>query len=255
MKKIILFLGILLLSPKIKAQKDTSSFYFEFDKVIFTKESQKIFDIFLSSLPKGAELSIEVSSDSIGDYKYNEDLSNRRMNYVVEILKKEIVIKNKIIIAENISNIDPALNRRVLIMVHKSETDNQQTVSTRVNSRKNEMEKMISSSEGFVLNVRFIGGEANFLDYESFEEVLTFAKFLRENPEKRILIRGHVCCSDNMSLSNQRAFRVYDQLIKAGIDQSRMDYKGYSNTILLISPDNTDQAHEANRRVDVVFMD
>ena len=58
-----------------------------------------------------------------------------------------------------------------------------------------------------------------------------------------------------MPLSNQRALRVYNQLIQEGVSQSRMEYKGYSNKMLLISPDNTDQANEANRRVDVVFVD
>lgn len=244
-----------MLSPQFKAQQDTLSFYFEFDKVIFTKESEKTFDLFLSNLPQDAELSIEVSSDSIGDFNYNENLSIRRLNHVLGLFKKETIIKNKKVIPENFSNVAPSLNRKVVIMVVNSKIDNKQTVSEQVHYRKNEIKKIISSSVGFVLNVRFIGGEANFLDYESFEEVLAFAEFLKENPEKRILIRGHVCCSDNMPLSNQRAFRVYNQLIKEGVDQSRMEYRGYSNKMLLISPDNTDQAHMANRRVDVVFMD
>lgn len=255
MKKVKLFTVLLLLSTQFKAQQDTSTFYFEFDKVIFTKESEKTFDLFLSKLPKGTELSIEVSSDSIGDYKYNEVLTNRRLSYVLGLLNKEIVIKNKKVIPENFRNTEPSLNRKVVITHLKKELDEKQTFSAQFLSRKDEMKNMISSNEGFVLNVRFIGGEANFLDYESFEEVLAFAEFLKENPKKKILIRGHVCCSDNMPLSNQRALRVYNQLIQEGISQSRMEYKGYSNKMLLISPDNTDKANEANRRVDVVFVD
>ncbi len=238
--------------------QNNATFYFQFDDVSFTKESEQAFKIYEATIPKGAKVSISVSCDSTGTKAYNQNLSERRLQNVIRRLSTDVDIVKKVAIAELEENENLALNRKVLIsyLIENKEGINNSSIptSSKFDERKQEFEKSMTQNESFVLNVQFIGGEANFLNYESFEEVLALADFLKAHPEKRILIRGHVCCSDNMELSINRAFRVYNQLIKEGIDQSRMEYNGFSNKMLLVIPDNTLEANAANRRVDIVFL-
>jgi flagellar motor protein MotB len=56
-----------------------------------------------------------------------------------------------------------------------------------------------------------------------------------------------------MTLSVQRASAVYDILIKDGIEPSRLDFKGFSNSLPIVSPEYTEEERQQNRRVDVVF--
>jgi flagellar motor protein MotB len=56
-----------------------------------------------------------------------------------------------------------------------------------------------------------------------------------------------------MEVSEKRAKAVYDYLTKNEIDSSRLNFKGFSNTIPLIYPEITDEDSQRNRRVDIIF--
>ena len=44
-----------------------------------------------------------------------------------------------------------------------------------------------------------------------------------------------------------------DFLVKKGIDYNRLRYQGFSNNLLLVSPEKTEADREKNRRVDIIF--
>ena len=77
--------------------------------------------------------------------------------------------------------------------------------------------------------------------------------FLNQNKQIHAFIRGHVCCGNDLKLSKKRAKYVYSQLISRGISSDRLRYQGFSNTLLLVSPEKNDIDRAKNRRVDIIF--
>ncbi|AWW30309.1 polymerase [Echinicola strongylocentroti] len=84
-------------------------------------------------------------------------------------------------------------------------------------------------NEGYV-NVYYAFDSAKPLGYSS-SSVSYVANFLKRNPGVNVAISGYadeIGPDDyNMKLSEKRAKAVYDLLISAGIDSSRISYKGY----------------------------
>ena len=80
------------------------------------------------------------------------------------------------------------------------------------------------------------------------------AKFMEAYPELSLTIKGHSSARGsaayNQTLSAKRAQAVVDVLINDfGIDASRLNSIGYGESELL-NTDNTDTAHEQNRRIE-----
>lgn len=103
------------------------------------------------------------------------------------------------------------------------------------------------------LNLNFFPGESTLLPaaIPSLDEL---ERFLKENPEIRIQIDGHVCCNNNMQLSVERAAEVYDQLVKRGVSSSRLVYKGFGNSRPLVIQEETNEDREKNRRVEIKLL-
>jgi OOP family OmpA-OmpF porin len=114
------------------------------------------------------------------------------------------------------------------------------------------MVRYTNENLAYILNVEFIEGSAK-MDLKSQAEVKKFADFMNEHPNLSVLIRGHVCCGNNMRISKARAKAVYHELIKQGIAKKRLDYVGMSNTEPLVFPEKTNADRQRNRRVDVKF--
>ena len=93
------------------------------------------------------------------------------------------------------------------------------------------------------------------INQSSIKEMDDLFNFLNQNNQINAFIRGHVCCGDDMKLSRKRAKYVYSELIKKGIDSKRLRFQGFSNSLLLVSPEKTDADRAKNRRVDVIFSE
>lgn len=87
------------------------------------------------------------------------------------------------------------------------------------------------------------------------------ATVMKENPQvKKVEIGGHASTegsdSHNMELSDQRAKSVMKYLVdKGGIDPKRLTAKGYGETQPLVSPDDTEEKREKNRRVEFLITE
>ena len=91
------------------------------------------------------------------------------------------------------------------------------------------------------------------LDDISSKELNDIFTFLYENPQLKAFIRGHVCCGNEMNLSTKRAKYIYKELIKRGIDKTRLRYQGFSNNLPLVFPERTDDDRNKNRRIDIIL--
>lgn len=84
------------------------------------------------------------------------------------------------------------------------------------------------------------------------------ARFLRENPERPLLVEGHTDSvgseTYNQGLSQRRAEAVARHLERRGIDPERVVARGYGEALPMVSND-TDAGRQRNRRVEIVVLD
>lgn len=83
------------------------------------------------------------------------------------------------------------------------------------------------------------------------------AKAMKDNPEIKILVRGHTDNVDtdavNIPLSLERAQMVRDYLVNEGIDVTRLQVKGYGSS-KPVDTNDTPEGRALNRRVDFAIL-
>ena len=90
------------------------------------------------------------------------------------------------------------------------------------------------------------------------QQVSRLADFMREFPNRSVVIEGHTDSTGddayNLQLSERRAQAVADLLIRQGIDPARMASRGYGEQYPIASNDNV-AGRQQNRRVEIVILD
>ncbi|WKN30511.1 OmpA family protein [Porifericola rhodea] len=103
-----------------------------------------------------------------------------------------------------------------------------------------------------VLNNIFFDVDKYEIKSASEPELNKVAQFLRENPDIKITINGHTdnqgSADYNLELSSRRAKAVYDYLIKLGIAENRLQYRGYGQS-KPVETNDTEEGRQANRRI------
>jgi outer membrane protein OmpA-like peptidoglycan-associated protein len=90
------------------------------------------------------------------------------------------------------------------------------------------------------------------------QQLARVSDFLRNHPDRNILIEGHTdsTASDsyNLALSQRRANAVEDFLISQGGDPTRISARGYGEQ-LPVATNDTAAGRQQNRRVELVILD
>lgn len=90
------------------------------------------------------------------------------------------------------------------------------------------------------------------------QRVARLAEFLRDFPDRIVLIEGHTDSTGsaeyNRDLSVRRANAVQDFLISQGIDPTRIVARGYGQDVPL-APNDTAAGRQQNRRVEIVILE
>jgi outer membrane protein OmpA-like peptidoglycan-associated protein len=124
------------------------------------------------------------------------------------------------------------------------------------------LDKIVSGAKMNIENIYFVGGLAEILP-TSFPALEMLFLTLKENPDLKIEIQGHVNCPFNncsyspaslQTLSNERALAVQNYLINKGIAQSRMTSKGFSNSKMVYPNATTEDKMKKNRRVEILVI-
>lgn len=115
----------------------------------------------------------------------------------------------------------------------------------------------VKQSEKIVLhNIQFETAKSE-IKPDSEKTLNVLLQFLRENPHIQIQINGHTDNigreEDNILLSNQRAKAVVDFLVKNGIQQNRLSYKGFGSS-QPIADNETELGRAFNRRTEMVIL-
>lgn len=268
MKLLILLISISSFQNIAFSQsKEIYTIYFEMNSYKLEKNELKRLDDFLQK-SKNPDFKIEnISSytDTIGSIISNDKLSLSRLNAILRIIKSRGVsvestnsYGEKYPSSMDSKTIELSKFRKVEITYYFTEqpTPIQEESSfpeTKETVNLAKFRENFTSETPIVLDVKFYGGTANLMP-GSEDEITALYKFLAGNKSVKALIRGHVCCQDDMPLSIQRANEVYSILIQKGIDPKRLDFKGFSNYLPVAKPELTEEDRQKNRRVDVVFL-
>ncbi len=127
--------------------------------------------------------------------------------------------------------------------------------------------KKVEVGQSIVLRNIFFDLDKATLRPASTAELERLTKLLTENPTLRIEISGHTDSqgddSYNQRLSESRAKTVVEYLVGKGINASRLEYKGYGETQLIVSDAEIaklktraekDEAHQQNRRTEFKIL-
>jgi outer membrane protein OmpA-like peptidoglycan-associated protein len=115
------------------------------------------------------------------------------------------------------------------------------------------------TERGLELTLRDVLFETDRADLkpQALEDLYPMVTFLREDPDRHILIEGHTDSmgseSYNRDLSQQRAAAVQHFLVRNGISPERITAHGYGKADPVAS-NNTEAGRQQNRRVEVVVL-
>jgi outer membrane protein OmpA-like peptidoglycan-associated protein len=118
-----------------------------------------------------------------------------------------------------------------------------------------ETEPVLKMEAGTTLvldNIIFKSGTAT-LEKESYVSLKLLHQSLSDHPKLCIAIHGHTdnvgSSEDNLNLSSNRAQSIYNYLIKEGVDEKRLQFKGFGED-KPVSTNETSFGRKTNRRVE-----
>lgn len=109
-------------------------------------------------------------------------------------------------------------------------------------------------------NIKFESDKAIILE-KSKPALEKLAEFMIENDNITVEIQGHVNGESKknkrsfIKLSEARAAAIYSKLSDAGVDRSRMTYKGFGNAKMIYPTPVNNRQSEANRRVEAEIVE
>lgn len=241
---IALFLGIAIAS-NAQTTSDSIAIHFGFNSdYLPLRERGLIYLISEDVDPSTIYIRLTGYTDTIGDAKSNKALAQMRIDAVKTRLAPGINISETIVVGEDLSMRSDADKRRVDIIIHKIAPI--AVIEEEIPSRKIELGIPMQ------LNIVFLGGQDVILE-ESFEELNFLITTMQNDSTLNVQLNGHVCCENDLLLSQKRAIRVGKVLVEeGGIDPDRILTKGFGN-IQPLAPDDSEMNMHRNRRVEAVF--
>src|SRR3989344_244677 len=172
---------------------------------------------------------LTAKTDTTGDASYNHDLADFRLKAVKNLIAKQLYFKT---------------GKTSILGETKANLTNYQSEKERC------VEVKLMAKRGVKPNpTATISGTPN-ADEPARAVVIIPRNF---NPDS-VMTKGHVCCAPAMDLSVKRAQKIYSYLVRNGISDTRMTFKGYSNK----SPHpkyNKDLFDPRHRRVEIEILE
>lgn len=278
-----LFFAFIFLVNICSGQEQVS-FFFDTNKFELNSiENQKLLS-WIEDNKSSKVLSIIGMTDAKGTSDYNDELSLRRVDHIVNKLKNQIQFRSdfkSIGLGETISvTEEEALNRKVTIYYLKKEQIfleeyivNDYQVTKQLDSISiTDVEKFNISPKWtlgqivskvpkgtlFTLeDIQFQFDSAQLLSNAKIE-LDKWLQVLNEYPNLKIVIQGHICCipKDEILLSSQRAKSVMTYLLSKGIASNRLQYVGFGSSKPKFKiPERNGYEALMNRRVEIILLE
>ena len=117
--------------------------------------------------------------------------------------------------------------------------------------------KSIEEGESFRINNIYFDTDEYNLNVQAKNVLNSFTEFMLINPNICVEIHGHTDNvgnkKSNLELSDKRAQMVHDYLLKAGISDLRLSYKGFGEDKPLVQNNNEDN-RAINRRTEFFIL-
>ena len=266
--------------------------HFKFNEYKLTPETRLQLDDVLPADTSITLTNIKIYGfcDQIGSDAYNQQLSIKRANEAKKYLISKgvsadiiTVVEGKgksVLVTDKMDEISRQQNRRVLVMIEydakvveetviiKSSKTKKDTTDTGEKKKTTLIDKIKDTATKVgdkitLQNIHFVGGR-HVLQTESYETLAELLNTMQNIPSLVIEIQGHICCTDfaedatdmdlgTNDLSVQRAKMVFLYLLRNGIDENRMTYKGFGHKFPL-TQERDDQEKAINRRVEIKII-
>lgn len=283
MKTFLLATGFIIFHLQVFSQDvKTHSVYFGLNQhAINDSESQKLntwLNQFTDTIKKAE---VTGYADYLDSDAYNLELSEKRANSVMEVLEanSRIQYRMSLLSANGEKNAKPSSDtakgnsedRRVDISFHLQEKPVaviskpvKQSIEKPINTESDLLERATVGQTIVLKNLNFFPGR-HFLIPQALPELERLVDILSRNETMEIEIQGHICCkldsidakdvdTQTYSLSLNRAKYIHDQLVLAGIDSTRMKYRGFAGSRPLYNPEITAKHRNRNRRVEIKVL-
>jgi len=287
MKLIGLFVWILTLhfaSARAQAPADSAwHFYLGNNQISSDLNFKRLDSLLLQLKAKTINLRIYGFADYTYNTAYNQQLSQKRADAIRKYIINNYIYVNVLsclAYGENFSKDDgtnkgEASQRRVDVVIQrlvaKNEVDTRPVIveplkeNTIENTPTTNISKLEKGSRLVLEGLSFEPGR-HYMLKSSLRILENLLASLKQHPELKIEIQGHVCCTDggldsfdydsrDQLLSLHRAKAVYDYLVKNGINASRLSYKGLGHSKPVVNPELTPADEQRNRRVEIEVLD
>lgn len=279
MKKIFLF--SFLFTTYISFGQKQIELFFDYNQDYPNEKSIEKLNTFLDSNSQIIITAVSGYCDSIDTNDYNKKLAERRINSVLELLRKnDIPLKPNLVIdvvGEDFKQSEKQSENRKVIFeymeIYEAVSSNDNSVETKpipveekvMNEKvekersllKNKFKKTKVGDRIAIYNIHFIFNSENVI-IESKPILEELLSILENNPKMVIKIHGHICCNPNpyfTKLSYRRALKIFNYLKDNGIEQNRLAYNGVgSNNPIYPIPEKTEEERIANRRVEIEII-
>jgi outer membrane protein OmpA-like peptidoglycan-associated protein len=288
MKRTFFLISASLFASFNFAQTANLQLFYEINEYVSSKNNQRV-DSFLNQLKyKSINVNLVGYADFLSNQAYNQILSLNRAKAIKNYLSQRktppfvnvlnVIAEGEKFSKDNQTKIGEAAQRRVDLVILSSSSD------TEVNTRPIQLKETVSEKntpsmlqakvleevsvgQKFELEgLSFIPGQHILLE-SSIPILEKLLETLKENPNLKIEIHGHVCCVEDFKpdaldygtgerkLSVNRAKAVFDYLIKNGISNKRLKYKGFGHKNPKVYPETTPEEEQMNRRVEVMVVE
>lgn len=273
----------LAFSNNINAQKtDTITVYFDLAVPALNRVAMQQLDslAYHNILPPNKKYGIIGYADYLGSDSTNITLSQNRADNVQQYLLGLGVKQDSIAVVTGKGEVHRDIagddgypqDRRVDIIIGGFKTLKPapkpvvKTTTTPPAGLKIDITK-VEKNQSITLDNIFFQPGSHKTTPESVDALFALYITMKDHPNLKINIEGHICCLTNTShdgydydaqewrLSENRARAVYDYLVSKGIDKSRMRYEGFGLRKPKRWPERSLADENTNRRVEIRILE
>lgn len=289
------FLLILFFGSQIAMAQEQFTVYFDTNKATLSSAENQSLNEWIATNSKVKIVAINGYTDKDGSSELNDSLALKRVDVIYNLIQKKVAVrsdfKTRSFGENHLQKQNKSKNRRVdifyilekdlpqeneilgikqeKIMVAPRpkirypdtfQVKNPNGTVSEFNLDTNFMQQVTAAKAGEKLQLDNLNFQWNTFAImnESRGKLYELLLVMMQNPQLKIEIQGHICCSTSTKekLSTQRAKAIKEFLKSQGIESSRMTYKGFGSTEPLFPlPEQNDQERAANRRVELLIIE
>lgn len=264
MKRTILVLFLMI--PVLVFCQENFRVYFDSAADTPNVASAEALTVWINANKDAEIVKIDGYTDGIGSETDNTGLSQRRAQNIAMVITNAGISLNPGVAINGLGKTgisDDWQSRRVEIWYKKPQPKPviEPRASKEIPIVVTELTTIVTSAkkgDKLVLpNLKFYGGTPNIKE-ESKPMLNELVQILKDNPNLKIDIQGHICChkKETNLLSHHRAKTVYYYLIRKGIDKRRISTQGFEGKRPIYKiPEKNDEERVANRRVEIEVIE